>query len=259
MAVSLGRRPTLPTRSRGPLPDLGSGFAGERGAHELRSFGRRRGRPLSARQRSLLEELLPRLGLDLAGAPPRSLQALFPAPVSQVWLEIGFGGAEHLVWQGRHNAHIGLIGCEVFEEGIVKALSAVEEHALSNIRLSTDDARALLRWLPEASLSRVFILFPDPWPKKRHVKRRLVGAPLLDLLARAMAPGGELRIATDIGDYARTILLAARAHPAFAWQAEGPKDWRERGPDWPPTRYEGKAAQEGRHSYYFRLVRKSCP
>jgi tRNA (guanine-N7-)-methyltransferase len=186
------------------------------------------------------------------------LKALFPLTVSQVWLEIGFGGAEHLVWQARHNAHIGLIGCEVFEDGIVKALSAIEQHALANVRLSTDDARALLRWLPEASLSRVFILFPDPWPKKRHMKRRLVAGALFDLLARAMAPNAELRIATDIGDYARAILLAVRAHPAFAWQADGPKDWRERAPDWPKTRYEAKALGDGRRCYFFRFLRKCC-
>ena len=138
-----------------------------------------------------------------------------------MWLEIGFGGAEHLVWQARHNPHAGLIGCEVFADGIVKAVAAIEEQALGNVRLYPDDARDLLRWLPEASLARVFMLFPDPWPKKRHVKRRLVTRALLDLLARAMAPAAELRVATDIGDYARTILLAARGHPAFVWQASG--------------------------------------
>ena len=160
----------------------------------------------------------------------------------EVWLEIGFGGAEHLLWQARHNPEVGLIGCEVFEDGVVKALTGVAEHALANVRLSTDDARDLLRWLPPASLGRVFVLFPDPWPKKRHVKRRLVTRAVLDLLARVMTPRAELRIATDIGDYARTILLAARRHPALAWQAEGPRDWRERPADWPQTRYEAKAS-----------------
>ena len=119
--------------------------------------------------------------------------------------------------------------------------------------------RPLLRWLPTSSLSRVFVLFPDPWPKKRHVKRRLVSGALLEYLARVMAPGAELRIATDIGDYARTILLSVRAHPAFTWQAKGPADWQERGPDWPPTRYEAKARKQGRRCYFFRFSRTACP
>jgi tRNA (guanine-N7-)-methyltransferase len=125
-------------------------------------------------------------------------------------------------------------------------LSAIDEGRLANVRVSSEDARAVLRWLPPASLARAFILFPDPWPKKRHVKRRLINGSLLDELARVMRPGAELRIATDIGDYLRTILLAFHGHASFAWQAAGPQDWRERGPDWPPTRYEAKAEREGR-------------
>lgn len=224
-------------------------------AYELRSFGRRRGRRLSARQQVLLDEVLPGLTLDLASPCPPNLSALFAGKASGVWLEIGFGGAEHLVWQARNNPAIGLIGCEVFEEGVVKAVSAVVEHALANVRLSTNDAREVLRWLPEASLQRAFILFPDPWPKKRHQKRRLVSSALLDLLARAMAPGAELRIATDIGDYAGVVLRAVDAQGGFAWRAEGPSDWRERGPDWRQTRYEAKARAEGRRCYFFRFLR----
>jgi len=203
--------------------------------------------------------MLPHVRLDLTAARPQSLQALISTPVTEVWLEIGFGGAEHLIRQARAHPHVGLIGCEVFEDGIVKALSAMTEGGLANVRLSTEDARELLRWLPEASLQRVFILFPDPWPKTRHVKRRLVTRVLLDLLARAMERGAELRIATDIGDYARSILLAARAHPAFAWQANGPQDWRERPADWPQTRYEAKARGEGRRCYFFRFLKRDRP
>jgi len=225
---------------------------------ELRSFGRRRGRKLSTHQSLLLEEGLPRVVLDLSGACPTPAAGLFAPPCSQLWLEIGFGGAEHLVWQAMHNPSIGFIGCEVFEDGIVKALTGIEKHRLNNVRLATEDARDVLRWLPENSLLRVFILFPDPWPKKRHVKRRLVSGRLFPLLLRAMAPEGELRISTDIGDYARTMLLAAREFPGLAWQASGPDDWRMRGPDWPATRYEEKALAEGRRCYYFRF-RKNCP
>jgi tRNA (guanine-N7-)-methyltransferase len=249
----------LPTRSRRPPPEASARFAVGTRSRELRSFGRRRGRRLSARQRVLYDEVLPRLALDLQSACPRVLSALFPVPVSAAWLEIGFGGAEHLVWQARHHPHFGHIGCEVFEDGIVKAVSAIEEQALANVRLGIDDARDVLRWLPQASLARVFILFPDPWPKRRHVKRRMVSPVLFDLLARVMAPGAELRIATDIGDYAGAILLAAAAHPAFVWQAAGPSDWRQRGPDWPETRYEAKARGEGRRCYFFRFLRNERP
>ncbi len=249
----------MPTRSRKPPPEPGAELAPGTDARELRSFGRRRGRKPSARQRALFDEVLPRLALDLKNACPLSLSSLFRVPTSAVWLEIGFGGAEHLVWQAGHHPQVGLIGCEVFEDGVIKAVSAVEEQSLANVRLSTDDARDVLRWLPEASLQRVFILFPDPWPKKRHVKRRLVSEALLGLLERVMAPGAELRIATDIGDYAGAILLATRARRTFAWQAAGPSDWRERGLDWPGTRYEAKARAEGRRCYFLRFLRTKCP
>jgi tRNA (guanine-N7-)-methyltransferase len=223
--------------------------------HELRSFGRRRGRKLSARQQHLLDEVLPRVSLPLSEAAPSALAGLFASPVSRVWLEIGFGGGEHLLWQARANTDVGLIGCEVFEDGIVKVLSGIESDGARNVRVSVEDARAVLRWLPSGAIDRAFILFPDPWPKKRHVKRRLINRALLDELARVMVPGGQLRIATDIGDYLRTILLAFRGHPGFLWQAEGPSDWRERGADWPQTRYEAKAVREGRRRYYLRFLR----
>jgi tRNA (guanine-N7-)-methyltransferase len=204
-----------------------------------------------------MDEALPRLALALGDAPPGQLASLFAAPVDEVWLEIGFGGAEHLIWQAQHNPQSGLIGCEVYDEGVVKALARVEELGLANVRLSTEDAREVLRWLPTNSLQRAFILFPDPWPKKRHVKRRLISRSLFDQLARVLTPGAELRIGTDIGDYARTILLAARGHPAFRWQVQGPEDWRRRGADWPGTRYEAKALREGRCCYFLRFLRIS--
>jgi tRNA (guanine-N7-)-methyltransferase len=216
-------------------------------ASELRTFGRRKGRKAGPRQQQLQHDLLPRVALDLT--------APCPPPVRPLWLEIGFGGAEHLLWQAAHNPGVDLIGCEPFEDGVLKALSGIEQGGLTNIRLHPDDARPVLRWLPDASLKRVFILFPDPWPKRKHVKRRLVSPPTLDLLARVMKPCSELRIGTDIGDYARTILLAVMGHAAFTWPARGPQDWRIRGDDWPQTRYESKAIREGRARYYFRFLR----
>jgi tRNA (guanine-N7-)-methyltransferase len=186
--------------------------------------------------------------LDLAAT-------LFSPRVADVWLEIGFGGGEHLLWQARHRANIGFIGAEPFEDGVVKVLAEIEDQQRSNVKIHAGDARDLLRWLPPASLGRVFILFPDPWPKRRHMKRRLVNTRLLAMLARVMRPGAELRIGTDIGDYARTILMAFQASDAFEWSARSPADWRQRPADWPPTRYEEKAIREGRRCCYLRFLR----
>jgi tRNA (guanine-N7-)-methyltransferase len=241
--------------SRRPPADQSADAPEVEHAQELRSFGRRRGRKLSARQQHLLDAVLPRVALAPGQSPTGSLLDLFSVPVSRTWLEIGFGGGEHLAWQARANPDVGFIGCEVFEDGVVKALSAIEQRGLANVRLSTDDARELLRHLPDASLERVFVLFPDPWPKKRHVKRRLVNRGLFDQLARVMRPGGELRIGTDIADYLRTMLLAARGRADFAWQVQGAQDWRLRPADWPQTRYEAKAMREGRRCYFLRFIR----
>lgn len=213
---------------------------------ELRSFGRRRGRKPSDPQAALLADVLPRVAVDLV------------APVGSqttTWLEIGFGGGEHLIWQAMANPHTTLIGCEPFEDGVMKVLSAIEERGLSNIRVHMGDARDVLRALPDASIARAFILFPDPWPKRKQRKRRLVNSALLKLLARVMQPGSELRIGTDIGDYARTMLEAFQNEPAFQWMADSPADWRIRPDDWPQTRYEAKAAEEGRQRTYFRFSR----
>jgi tRNA (guanine-N7-)-methyltransferase len=237
---------------------------------ELRSFGRKRGRKISARQQALLRDVLPRVAVDLSAPAPSSLAQLFAVSVADtvrqmplataspkdVWLEIGFGGSEHMIAQARANPDVGLIGCEPFEDGIVKALTAIDELGLTNVRIHGDDVRPVLRWLPPESLGRVFMLYPDPWPKKRHEKRRLFSAELLGLLARVTRAGAELRLATDSGDYARTALLSVVQHGAFQWHADSPADWRARGPDWPQTRYEAKAVRDGRVSYYLRFSRR---
>jgi tRNA (guanine-N7-)-methyltransferase len=218
------------------------------GPGELRSFGRRTGRTHSPRQDALLNTLLPRVAVDIA--------APYTAAGAETWLEIGFGGGEHLVWQAQHNPGVTLLGCEPFEDGVIKVLRAIDEHALTNIRLHADDARPLLRWLPEFSIARAFVLFPDPWPKKKHQKRRLINQAFLASLARVLQPGAELRVGTDIPDYARSIMIAFQAEPRFQWQVSGPSDWRIRPEDWPETRYEQKAHREGRVSAYllFRRV-----
>jgi tRNA (guanine-N7-)-methyltransferase len=222
---------------------------------ELRSFGRRRGRKMSPRQDGLLAALLPRVAISLDAPAPASLLGLFDVQVGDVWLEIGFGGGEHLLWQARHHSDVGIVGCEPFLDGVVKVLSALDREPAGNVRLFADDARPLLRWLPEASVGRAFILFPDPWPKTRHQKRRLVSEATVRDLARALRPGSELRIATDIGDYAKWMLLALRAEGSFRWTAQTAADWRQRPDDWPATRYEAKALREGRRCSYFRFVR----
>ncbi len=224
---------------------------------ELRSFGRRRGRTLTARQQNLVDELLPRLRLPLDCRAPLAdelASALVTGAVA-TWLEIGFGGGEHLVAQATANPGAAIIGCEPFIDGVVKVLARIEEQGLSNVRLHDDDARDVLRWLPPASIDRAFVLFPDPWPKARHRKRRLVSGPTLSLLARVMKPGSQLRVATDIGDYARTILEAIAHQAAFRWTATCPADWRVQGCDWPVTRYQKKAIREERCSYFLRFER----
>jgi tRNA (guanine-N7-)-methyltransferase len=226
-------------------------------AHELRSFGRRRGRKLSPRQQGLAEGRLRALSVDLSVPAPQPLTGLFGVPVRETWLEIGFGGGEHLLWQARTHPDVGLIGCEPFLDGVVKVVSAIDERPdeMGNIRLHPDDARPLLRWLPDGSIARAFILFPDPWPKARHQKRRLVSEGTLRELARVMAPGAELRLGTDIADYARWMLIAVAREGSFVWTAQEPSDWRVRPADWPQTRYEAKAVAAGRRCNYFRLRR----
>jgi tRNA (guanine-N7-)-methyltransferase len=209
-------------------------------AHARRHFGRRKGWKLRPHQAALLDTLLPRLSfVPEDGRDPKSY---FPhRDVKDVWLEIGFGGGEHLAWQAAAHPDVGILGAEPFVAGMAKLLSKIEEQDLSNIRLYTEDARDIVNALPTASLGRVFLLFPDPWPKTRHRKRRFVQTDMLDALARVMAPGAELRIATDDPVYLDWTLERLIAHPAFTWTARSAADWRARPPDWPPTRYEIKA------------------
>lgn len=202
-----------------------------------------------------MANLLPRVSVDLTADAGAALAAGTPGPFNETWLEIGFGGGEHLVAQAGAHPKALIIGAEPFEDGVVKVLTAIEDMGLANIRVHADDVRPLLRWLPDASIARAFVLFPDPWPKSRHRKRRLVNAALLRDLARVMRPGAELRVGTDIGDYARTMFVAFRTTPAFVWQAAAAQDWRQRPADWPETRYEQKAHREGRCCYYLRFRR----
>ena len=222
-----------------------------------RLYGRRRGRPLRAGQRELFEEILPRLRIalppDRAPLDPRSPFA--PAPAAFA-LEIGFGGGEHLAAQAAAHPETGFIGCEVFENGIAKLLVEIERRRLANVRIFPDDARLLLAALPAECLDRVFVLFPDPWPKARHQKRRLVSAETLDRLAVLMRDGAELRLATDDSDYLSWMLERTTAPPEFEWLARRADDWRRRPEDWPATRYEAKAIAAGRRPAFLRFRRR---
>ena len=223
-------------------------------------YGRRRGRPLRPGRRELIETLLPRLDivLDPAGLP-LAPAGLFPFPCRAVWLEIGFGAGEHLLAQARAAPEVGFIGCEPFINGVANVLAAVEAGTLANIRIFRDDARLLLARLPDAAIGRAFVLFPDPWPKARHHKRRIVApGPVADL-ARILADGAELRIATDDPDYKGWILAHVLGSGAFDWTARRPADWRERPADWPETRYEAKARAGGRVPSFFRFRRRARP
>lgn len=221
----------------------------------LRTYGRRKSHSLTAYRESLFSDLLPSLRLDPSSERPASLAGLFPNDPSDIWLEVGFGNGEHLLAQAGRYPDVGLIGSEPFINGMATLLAQVDQRKLTNIRLLDDDVRPLLEWLPDASLARVFVLFPDPWPKKRHHKRRLISPHFLDQLARVMKSGAELRVASDIGDYVRTTLLSVNGHSAFTWLDEGPSDWRKKRDDWPETRYEQKALKAGRKPAYLTFLR----
>jgi tRNA (guanine-N7-)-methyltransferase len=221
-----------------------------------RIYGRRRGRPLRAGRQQAVENLLPELAIALpAGDGMVDPGAVFWPPPTAIWLEIGFGAGEHLADQAERNPDIGFIGVEVFENGVARLIGEIAHRGLRNIRIFADDARLLLDRLPPSSLARVFILFPDPWPKLRHHKRRLVATTTLDRLAVLMPPAAELRLATDDRSYLAWMLEHLTAHPAFTWIARRPDDWRKRPADWPATRYEGKALAAGRTPAFLRFVR----
>jgi tRNA (guanine-N7-)-methyltransferase len=212
-------------------------------------FGRRKGHPLRQRQAALIDTLLPRLRLDLSTPAPSDLRMLFNN-VDAVRLESGFGGGEHLIAEAMRHPRLGFIGIEPFVNGMAKALAAIDEHKLENIRLHHGDATDMLAWLPVASLVRFDLLYPDPWPKRRHWKRRFVQDKSVAAIARTLRPGGEFRFASDIPDYvAWTLLRAMRSHD-FAWTAEQASDWRQPWPGFSGTRYEAKAKREGRAPCY---------
>ena len=221
-------------------------------APQRRLYGRRRGRPLRAGQRALFETLLPRLCFALPDGGALDPRHLFDGAIREFWLEIGFGAGEHLAYQAAAHPDCGFIGSEVFEPGIAHLLSEVKDRPLANVRLFIDDARLVLAALMPQSLGRAFILHPDPWPKERHKKRRIVSRETLDHLAGALRDGAELRIATDDPDYGEWIAERLAAHPDFARLPTDPRP-----ADWPPTRYELKAEGQGRAARLFCYRRRA--
>jgi len=223
-------------------------------------FGRRQGKPLRERQASLRTTLLPALKIDPAGDPaPADLRTLFPLPVNTVRLEIGFGGGEHLLHECERFPQTGFIGVEPFVNGMAKILGQLERipQIQSHIRLYDDDATFLLDWLPDASLDGIDLFYPDPWPKKKHWKRRFVNQCNLDRFARVLKPGAPFRFASDIDSYINWTLLHCTRHPAFEWQAQSAADWHTPYEAWPGTRYEAKAFREGRTPAYLTFKRRS--
>jgi tRNA (guanine-N7-)-methyltransferase len=221
-----------------------------------RFFGRRKGHRLRAHQAELIETLLPRLALDLREPAPEAPARLFAMPVDEVRLEIGFGGGEHLIAEAGRNPHKGFLGCEPFLNGMAKALAAIEAHGLRNVRLHLGDAVPVLCWLPPASLAGIDLLYPDPWPKRRHWKRRLIQDDTVAAMARVLRTGALFRFASDSADYAAWTLLRLLRTPDFIWTADRADDWRKPWPDFMDTRYHRKAAREGRAPTYLVFRRR---
>ena len=227
--------------------------------HRRRLYGRRLGRPLKPGRESALAEWLPRLRVTVPNQGKLDPAALFGASVDEVWLEVGFGSGEHLLAQARANPRVGIIGCEPFINGMAALLAEIarEPAHAANIAVLMDDARPLIAALPDGALGRVFVLFPDPWPKARHEKRRFISPANLDELARVLRPGGELRVASDDEGYIEWTLEQVPGHAAFE-PLRSPAQWRERPAGWPPTRYEAKAVLQGRKPAFFAFRRRGA-
>ena len=221
----------------------------------IRTFGRRRGRGLRANRAALLEALLPRISIDPAGDGPLEPGTLYDPLVHAIWLEIGFGAGEHLAALAGQHPTIGFIGCEAYRDGVASLLRYVRDGALDNVRIFAADGRALLARLPSESIARVDLLFPDPWPKARHHKRRFMQSANIDALARVMTDSGSLWFASDCPGYVGWTLDRMDAHPSFSWPAFSRADWC-RPLDWVSTRYESKALARGDRCYYLHFVRR---
>lgn len=224
-----------------------------RDTNQFRTFGRAKGKPLSPAQKTLMEIEFPKV--DVGPAVKAGENPLKDVD-SPLWLEIGFGGAEHLLWQAKHNPDVHILGVEPFLNGVVKAVSGITKDRLNNISLHRGDAREVLKLLPDHSLDRVFVLFPDPWHKARHNKRRIINMEFLEDLHRVIKPGGTFRFGSDIIHYVDWTLTRLKRHGGFSWLATSQEQWRTRPDDWPSTRYLEKAIREGRSGHFFEFIRE---
>jgi len=224
-------------------------------ARDPHFYGRRKGKTLRPGRARLMETLLPEIAVP-DGDSALEPRALFAVPVSEAWLEIGFGGGEHLAGQAENHPDVGIIGCEAFLNGVARLMALLDKgNATDRVRIHHGDVRPLMPRFATASFSRIFVLFPDPWPKTRHAKRRFIGPDNLPELARLLADGGELRVASDDMGYIRWTLRHLMDDANFTWMAEGPEDWLNRPDDWVPTRYEAKAIRQGRAPVVLRFRR----
>lgn len=226
-------------------------------AQKRQFYGRRKGKKLRTQQQDAFDSILPAAATALpAGDAPVNPASFFAAPVKQVWMEIGFGHGEHLAWHAKNNPDVGFIGCEPFINGIAALCLQMREHNLDNIRIWPDDARLLLSRLPAQSLDRLFIINADPWPKKRHHKRRFIQTEMLDKLHALLKPGAEFRMATDHPDLAEWLVEKTCYHPGFEWQATCAADWQTRPADLPETKFQNKGLKAGRPTVFLNFIRK---
>ncbi len=219
-----------------------------------RLYGRRQNKPLRARPAQLMDEVLPRIAVS-----PETVSSILQNHDGPAWLEVGFGGGEHLAWHAARNPDTLIIGAEPFVNGVAKLVRTVHEENLENVRICHGDVRPLMTHMPDGALSRIFVLHPDPWPKVRHRKRRMISPAFLKEAARLLVTGGELRVSSDIPEYIRWTLMMMQLHNRerrdFAWTARSARDWTLRPDDWPQTRYEAKALREGRQAAYLSFKR----
>ena len=220
-------------------------------------FGRRKGHKLRIHQADLIDNLLPHLALDIGTPAPADLTDIFESKPGAVRLEIGFGGGEHLIAEAQAFPEIGFIGCEPYVNGMAKILTQIEAHNIGNIRLYAGDAVELLAWAPPRSMARIDLIHPDPWPKRRHWKRRFVQDATVAAMARILKPAAEFRFVSDIDDYCAWTLAHLLRSPDFFWMAECAADWREPWAGYTMTRYGRKAEREGRVAAYLRFRRTS--
>jgi tRNA (guanine-N7-)-methyltransferase len=237
--------------------DIGESPPDDAGALRGRGslFGRRKGHRLRSHQADLVEHLLPHLAIDIGAPAPSGLATLFDPPAASVRLEIGFGGGEHLIAEALSSPQAGFIGCEPYVNGMAKILGQIEAHNIGNIKLFAGDAAGLLAWAPPQSLERIDLIHPDPWPKRRHWKRRFVQDVNVAAMARALKPGGEFRFVCDIDDFVAWTLAHLARSPDFVWLAGRADDWRLPWAGYTVTRYGQKAVREGRRATYLRFRR----